>query len=56
MIKKSFETRIYESNPRNDNLNDFTFYGDERLITRRQLYFINYNIIFRLNNVLSVYV
>ena len=53
-IKQSFDNRIYESNTQNAYLYDLPFGGDERLITRKQLYNINDNIDLRLNNSLSI--
>ena len=41
---------MYVSNPRNDNFNDLLFDGHQCLITRQQIYGVNYNIIERLNN------
>ena len=41
---------MYESNPQNSDFGDLTFYSDERLITRQQIYRINCDIVFRLNN------
>ena len=47
-IERSFDSRIYESNTQNDDLNYLPFDGDERLITRQQIYRIHfYYIIFR---------
>ena len=54
LTKQCFDNRIYEGNTQNYDFNDLSFDGDERLITRRQLYRINGNIIFRLNNGSSV--
>ena len=56
LIKRSFDNRIYKTNPRNDDFDYLTFDGDERLITIQQIYCINYDIVFRLNSGLSVYV
>ena len=55
-IKWPLDNRIGKSNPRNTNLNDLIFDGDERLIARGWLYSINDDIVFRLINGLSVYV
>ena len=49
-IKILLDIRIYKSSPGNADFDDLPFDGDERLITRRQLYHINDNIIFRLVN------
>ena len=56
LTKQLLDNRIYDSNPRNDNLNDLPFDGDESLINIWWLYRKNNNIIFRLINGLSVYV
>ena len=45
---------MYVSNPQNSGFYDLPFDGDERLITRRQIYRINDNIKERLNNGLIV--
>ena len=45
---------MYKSNPQNSNFNDLPFDGDERLITKRQIYHINDNIAETLNNGLIV--
>ena len=54
LIKRSFDNRIYESNPQNTNFNYLTFDGNKRLIIRRQIYHINDDIIFGMNNGFSV--
>ena len=41
---------MYVSNPQNSDFNDLTFDGDQRLITGRQIYFVNDDIVERLNN------
>ena len=56
LTEQSLDNRIYDSNPRNENLNDLPFDGDEGLINRWWIYRKNNNIIFRLINGLSVYV
>ena len=55
-IEWLLDNRLYKSNPRNYDLYDLTFDGDKRLISGRQLYRINDDIAFRLNNGLRVYV
>ena len=42
---------MHEGNPRNPDFYYFHFDGDERLITRQQIYHINDDIVERLNNV-----
>ena len=44
--KQSLDNIRYESNPHYADFGDFSFDGDERLITIRQLYFINEKIVF----------
>ena len=41
---------MYEINPQNSDFDDLTFDGDERLITRWRIFFINDDIVLRLNN------
>ena len=41
-------------NPPNDDFDGLTIYGDERLITRWQIYRINDDIVLRLNNGLII--
>ena len=53
-IKRSFENLMYESNPQNYNFNDLPFDGDERLITRLQIYCLNDIVVEMLNNSLIV--
>ena len=55
-IERSFDNIIYESKPLNANFDDLPFDGDEILIARLQIYDVNYDIVFRLNNGSSVYV
>ena len=55
-IEQSFDNIIYESNPINANFDDLPFDGDEIFITGLQIYDVNYDIVFRLNNGSSVYV
>ena len=45
---------MYESNARNANFNFLPFDGDQSLITRQLIYFINDDIIERLNNGLII--
>ena len=45
---------MYVSNPGNANFYDFPFDGDERFITRRQIYRVNDDISERLTNGLIV--
>ena len=45
---------MYKSNYQNDDFSDLPFDGDEMLITIRQIYCINDNTGFRLNNYSSV--
>ena len=56
LIERSFNNRIYESNPRNANFDYLPFYGDKILISRRRIYHINDDIVFRLKNGSIVYV
>ena len=51
-----FDKRIYESSPQNANFYDLPFDDDERLITRKRIYSIYADIVFRLNNGSIVYV
>ena len=53
-IERSFDKRIYESNPQNSDFDDLSFDGDERLITRRKIYRINDDVVFSLKNGSSV--
>ena len=41
---------MYEINPQNANFDYLTFDGDEKLITRRPIYCMNDDIVFRFNN------
>ena len=50
----SFDNIIYESNPQNPDLYDLPFDVHERLTTRRQIYSINDDTVFRLCNGSSV--
>ena len=45
LIKWSFDNWMYVSNPWNENFYYLPFNCDERLITRRQIYHVNYDII-----------
>ena len=45
---------MYKSNPRNDDFIDLSFDGDQRLIPKRQLYSVKYDIVLRLKNSLIV--
>ena len=56
LIKKIFDNRIYESNPQNIDFENLPFDVDKRLITRLLLYCIDYDIIFKLKNVLITYI
>ena len=47
---------MYENNTQNADFSDLNFDGGEVLIARRPLYHINYNIVSKFNNGLSVYV
>ena len=47
-IKQSFDNWMYESNPPNSDFDSLPFDGDEILITRRQIYCLNYDIIEKL--------
>ena len=49
-IEKWFNKRRYKSNPQNDYFDDLFFDGDKRLITKRMIYYIKNDIVFRLNN------
>ena len=55
-IERSFDNIIYESKPLNANFDDLPFDGYEILIARLQIYDVNYDIVFRLNNGSSVYI
>ena len=55
-IERSLDNRGYESDPLNDDCDDLNFDGNERLISRKQLYCINNDIVFILINVSRVYV
>ena len=50
LIEQLFYDMIYESNPQNSGFNYLPFDSDERLITGRQIYCINHDILFSLNN------
>ena len=50
-IERLFDNIIYESDPLNANFYYLPFDCDERLITRRRIYFMNGDIIFRLKMV-----
>ena len=41
---------MYASNHQNADFDDLPFYGDQRLITGRRIYHVNYDISVRLNN------
>ena len=47
-IEQYFDNIIYEINTQNAYFEGLTFDGDERLITRLRIYYINGDIIFRL--------
>ena len=49
-IWQSFDNLLYESNTINASFIDLPFDGDERLITKWQIYFINGDVIEWLNN------
>ena len=51
-----FDNIIYKINPVIADYDDFPFDGYQRLITRRLLYCIHDNIVFSMNNGLSVYI
>ena len=53
-MEQSLDNRIYQSNHQNDDFGSLPFDGDERLISRLQLYHINYIIVFSYLNGLSV--
>ena len=55
-IERSFDNIVYEINPLNADICDFPFDGDERLFIRRRIFGINDDIVFRLNNCVSVYI
>ena len=44
-IKLLFDNWMYKINPQNDDFNDFYFDGDDRFITRQQIYHINDDIV-----------
>ena len=50
LIGQFFDNIIYESNHQNSNLDELSFDGGERLITRQRIYRINDYILFILNN------
>ena len=54
MIGKYFDEIMYESNNINAGFSELPFGVHDRLITRRQLYSINDDIIERLNNDLII--
>ena len=56
LIKRLFDNIIYKSNPLNYDFDYLIFDCDERLITRRQIHYINDDIVERLKNSSSVYV
>ena len=56
LIEWLSDNKIYERNNWNDDFDDLTFDGDERLIDRRQLYSINDDIVFRLIKGSSIHV
>ena len=41
---------MYVSNPQNADISDLTFYGDQRLISRQQIYRVDGDIVESLNN------
>ena len=47
LIKQLFDDRIYEGNPKNSGSDYLNFDDGESFITRRQLYRIYDNIVFR---------
>ena len=55
-IERLFDNRMYEINHWDFDFYYFPFCFNEMLIDRRQIYRINDDIVFRLNNGLSVYV
>ena len=56
LIEQYFDNRIYASTPWNAYFGYLPFDGGNILITRQLIYHINDDILFRLNNGLSVYV
>ena len=50
LIKLFFDNWMYVSNPQNVDFDDLPFYDDQMLITRRQIYSVNDDIIERLIN------
>ena len=54
MIGRYLHNIIYKSNPQDTDFDDLPFDGVERFTARRQIYCINDDIIFRLNNGLSI--
>ena len=54
LLNISFDNIIYESNHQNSDLYDLPFDGHKRLTTRRQIYSINDDTVFRLCNGSSV--
>ena len=55
-MKRLFDKSMCVSNHQNADFDDLTFDGDQRLITRKQIYCINDDILERLNNGLIVHV
>ena len=53
-IKILFDNLKCVSNPWNAKFSESTFYGNQRLITRQQIYCINDNIVEILNNILII--
>ena len=56
LIGKLLHNRIYKGNIQNSDFEYLPFDGDERFISRQRTYFINDDIVFRLNNGSRVYI
>ena len=54
LIERYFDNGMYESNPQNADFDDLPLDGDQRLITRQNIYRIHDDIIEILNNGLIV--
>ena len=56
LIGQLLHNRIYKGNIQNFDFEYLPFDGDERFISRQRTYFINDDIVFRLNNGSRVYI
>ena len=50
LTKQYCDNRMYVINPRNFNIDDLSSYGDQRLITRQQIYHVDDDISERFNS------